>query len=114
MSADPDHGASAESYDVGVRARSLVIGTAMLGLTGAGYAVLSDDDPAEVFCTAEGLIGPNGETYGRTGPHCVFADDEGNLATHMNGGTPICYAADSSQIVPCATPGAREPEAVRG
>lgn len=87
-----------------MRARSLVFVAVIVGGAGVGYAVLHDGGPSEVFCTAEGLIHPNGRTYGRAGPDCEYVDEDGNPPPG------ICYAAESATVVPCYTPGARPAE----
>lgn len=68
-------------------------------------------DPEEIFCTAEGLIGPNGEMHGRsTSQGCQFVDDEGNLVTQTIDRKPLCYGGHKNMgIVPCDQPGAVRP-----
>jgi len=84
---------------------------ALLGAAGAVYAIYGQD-PEESFCTADALIGPNGETYGRRHPDCQFVDDDGNLVTEFGDGRALCYVVsttDSSdyrgQVADCDNPG---------
>ena len=58
---------------------------------GGGVAWWAADDGSEVFCTAEALRGDAGETFGRSGGRCFFADDEGNVLTTFPNGDPLCY-----------------------
>jgi len=68
-------------------------------------------DPEEIFCTAEGLIGPNGEVHGRsTSRGCQFVDAEGNLLRQTRDGEPLCYGGHENKgVVPCDQPGALRP-----
>lgn len=73
--------------------RAWLIGVVLvLGLAGAGYASVRNDEPEKRFCNADGLRGPNGEMYGRSGDDCQFVDDHGNLVTEFRDGRPLCYA----------------------
>lgn len=43
------------------------------------------------MCTADALLGPNGESYGRSAEHdCAFVDEDGK---------PVCF--DDAVRVPC-------------
>lgn len=53
----------------------LMLLVAVLGLTFIGR-----EESEERFCTADGMLGPNGETYGRDpNQGCKFVDDDGNV-----------------------------------
>ena len=54
---------------VTVRARWVVAAATVVGLGAAGVAV-ANEEPKSSFCTADALLGPNGETYGRRHPDC--------------------------------------------
>jgi hypothetical protein len=58
---------------------------AMVAVLAAGAAVLvSRDDPEVTFCTMEGMIGTDGEIFGRSTSHgCQFVDDSGDLITSL-------------------------------
>lgn len=60
-------------------------------------------DPQEVFCRAEGLIGPHGEMYGRSASRgCQFADGDGDLLRQTIDGDPLRYRAHENRaVVPC-------------
>lgn len=90
-----------------VRKRWLAAGAAAVALAG-GTFIATRDSGETTFCSAEALIGPNGETYGRTGPDCQFEDEDGELVTHLNNGTALCYD-DVTQVVSCDQPGSRPP-----
>lgn len=68
-------------------------------------------DPEEIFCTAEGLIGPDGEVYVRsTDQGCQFVDGEGHLLRQTFDGKPLCYGGYKNMgIVRCDEPGAVRP-----
>lgn len=68
-------------------------------------------DTEEVFCTAEGLIGADGEVYGRSGSRgCQFVDRDGDLLTQTSEGEPLCYDGQANMaVVPCDQPGAVRP-----
>lgn len=90
----------------------VVIGLAIL--VPATIAVVDDSfgtDAEEIFCTAEGLIGPDGEVYGRsTSQVCQFVDGEGSLLRQTIDGEPLCYGGHKDMgIVPCDEPGAARP-----
>ncbi|MFZ6002477.1 MAG: hypothetical protein ACOYXM_00955 [Actinomycetota bacterium] len=95
-----------------MRARWVAAGVAVAALAAASL-VMASDEPETSFCTADGLLGPNGETYGRRHPDCRFVDDYGNLITTFADGRPLCYAvparADDDQYgrgpVDCDDPG---------
>jgi hypothetical protein len=89
----------------------VVAGLAVSGLAAAGV-VAATTEPEVSFCTADALIGPNGESYGRRHPDCQFVDDDGELVTTFADGQPLCYVvapADSSAsggpVVDCDDPG---------
>ena len=65
-------------------------GLGAVALAAAGIAVTADE-PEASFCTADGLIGPNGELYGRRHPDCQFVDAEGELVTEFRDGRDLCY-----------------------
>ena len=89
--------------------RGLIVLIAAAVLCGAGLVWLASGEPTETFCTAEGFIGPENKSYGRSSDHgCQFVDDEGELITELRDGTPICYD-EHAAIVSCAEPGARPP-----
>lgn len=45
-----------------------------------GLVAFVDSDDAERFCTAEGLIGENGQIYGRDPAQgCQFVDENGDV-----------------------------------
>lgn len=73
----------------------------------------------EVFCTAEAIIYPDGELYGRSGTEgCQFVDADGSLLEVTQDGDPLCYdrryrgpdgRAVTPMIVDCDDPGALRP-----
>lgn len=66
-------------------------------------------DGEEIFCTAEGLIGRNGETHGRSSSQdCQYVDADGELLMRTRNGQPLCYG-EFTQIVSCSEPDARRP-----
>jgi hypothetical protein len=70
-----------------------------LGLVG-GCGDEAGDAPV-TMCFADGLLGPNGESYGRSAEHgCRFVDEDGNLVTRLRNGDPLCYDG-SLAVVPC-------------
>jgi hypothetical protein len=76
--------------------------TALLVWTAVAY-------DTKTGCTHEGLMGPDGATYGRSEDRgCQFVDDNGDLAIELRDGTPICYG-DNVAIESCDEPGARSP-----
>lgn len=95
-----------------MRARWVVAGLAVSGLAAAGV-VAATTEPEVSFCTADALIGPNGESYGRRHPDCQFVDGDGNLVTSFADGRPLCYvvsptdssSASSGQVADCDDPG---------
>ena len=88
----------------------MAAGLAGLALAATG-AVVALDEPETSFCTADGLIGPNGEMYGRRHPDCQFVDDDGNLVTELSDGRQLCYVVPTEssgyrgQIADCDNPG---------
>lgn len=87
----------------------LVIAAVLVVLAAGAAVLISRDEPEATFCTAEGLIGPAGETFGRSSSHdCQFVDDRGDLGMTLSNGEPLCYD-QGTQIVPCDRPGARRP-----
>ena len=83
---------------------------ALLGVSAVGYAIYSQE-PEESFCTADALIGPNGEMYGRRMSDCQYVDDDGNLVTEFSDGRELCYvvptdsSASRGQAADCDNPG---------
>ena len=88
----------------------MAAGLAVVALSAAGIVVASDA-PEASFCTANALIGPNGESYGRRHPDCQFVDDDGKLVTEFGDGRELCYVVptDSTdyrgQVADCDNPG---------
>lgn len=90
----------------------VVIGLAVLVLaTVAAIDASFGADPEETFCTAEGLIGPHGEVYGRSASRgCQFVDSDGDLLRQASDGEPLCYGGrENLAVVPCDRPGAVRP-----
>lgn len=59
--------------------------------TGTVGWALTHDDEEPIFCHADGLLGPNGEIYGRSGDAgCRFVDENGDVITELDG-QPVCY-----------------------
>lgn len=84
----------------------------LVALAAVGGVVLVRSGEAEpVFCTVEGLIGANGEMYGRTGPDCRFVNGDGKTLTTLAGGQPLCYGdVELMSIAPCGRPGVTRAE----
>jgi hypothetical protein len=67
---------------------------------GAACGDETGEAPA-TMCFADGLLGPNGESFGRSAEHgCRFVDEEGNLVTKLPDGRRLCYDGDLA-AVPC-------------
>jgi hypothetical protein len=88
----------------------VVAGLAVSGLATAGI-VATTYEPEVSFCTSDGLIGPNGELFGRRHPDCQFVDGDGNLITAFADGRPLCYAVsptagsdDHARVTDCDSP----------
>lgn len=61
----------------------------------------SSDGGSGTFCTAEAMLGPEGESYGRSAEHgCRFVDDDGEPLTTRPDGRPLCYD-DATVVIPC-------------
>jgi len=87
----------------------LVIAAMGVVLAAGAAVVVSRDDPEVTFCTMEGMIGTDGEIFGRSTSHgCQFVDDSGDLITTLPNGEALCYD-QGTQILPCDRPGARRP-----
>lgn len=87
----------------------LVIAAVVVVLAASAAVLMSRDEPEATFCTMEGMIGPEGEIFGRSTSHdCQFVDDRGDLVTTLPNGEALCYD-QGTQIVPCDQPGARHP-----
>jgi hypothetical protein len=74
-------------------------------ILGLGVLAGCGDDGAEpaVFCPADGLLGPNGETYGGRDPEqgCRWVDEEGKPLTTYLDGSRICYREGTAADFPC-------------
>jgi hypothetical protein len=73
---------------------ALVIIAALIGTV--GYFILRPTAPAQVACTQEAKICPDGSTVGRVGPNCEFAScppiaTGGNLKTFSDSKTGISF-----------------------
>lgn len=87
----------------GKRAATLL--AVVLLLCGAlGGVVLLNREPTSTFCYADGLIGPNGELYGRRSGDCRFVDEDGEVLTTTGRGEPLCYDPGMA-VVDCGAPG---------
>jgi hypothetical protein len=87
----------------------LVIAAVVVVLAAGAAMLIARDEPEATFCTAEGLIGPGGETFGRSSSRdCQFVDDRGDLVMTLSNGEPLCYD-QGTQTVPCDRPGASSP-----
>ncbi len=85
--------------------RALLVAVAVtggVGAVGALGACGSVDGPEPVtFCLADGLLGPDGETYGRDPEQgCRFVDPDGKPITTLADGSPLCYD-EGMAAVPC-------------
>lgn len=77
----------------------VVLGLAAL-LVPAGCG--DDGGDRATFCTAEAMLGPNGESYGRSAEHgCRFVDEDGSPLTTKPSGGPICDDDAGMPVVPC-------------
>lgn len=77
---------------------AMVFGLGAFGCGDDGGA--GGDTPA--FCTADGLLGPDGQTYGRDlDQGCRWVDDEGKPLTTYPDGNRICYVEGTGQDFPC-------------
>lgn len=86
------------------RRRWLVGSVALLVAVAAlrAFVLSQDDDPEPVFCPADGMIGRNGEIFGRTGPDCRFVDENGKTLTTLSSGEPLCYDdLELMSVAPC-------------
>lgn len=74
---DPDKPSPPTSRAVAM----FVVVFAVLGLiVAAAWFVGGSPNDSLPFCTAEGLVGPNGQIYGRSNEHdCRFVDEDGNV-----------------------------------
>lgn len=87
----------------------MVIAAVVVVLAAGAAVLISKDDPEVTFCTMEGMIGTDGEIFGRSTSHgCQFVDDSGDLITTLPNGEPLCYDP-GMQIVRCDQPDARRP-----
>lgn len=87
----------------------LVIAAVVVVLAAGAAVLIARDEPEARFCYADGLLGPNGETFGRSSSDdCQFVDDSGDLIRTLPNGEPLCYD-QATQVVPCDQPGARRP-----
>jgi hypothetical protein len=103
--------ASRAGQTVGVRlARWFALGCLVALAVGALALTLFDAKRPVEVCTSEALIGPDGKLYGRAlDQGCQFVDEDGNLVTHLQNGQPLCYRAESREVVDCREPGSRPP-----
>ena len=81
-------------------------------LVGGGAYTYLNDEPETTFCYATGFILPNGEIADR-GANCRLLDEDGNLLTTFNDGTPVCYSVEDGtavayDAVACEDPSAAE------
>jgi hypothetical protein len=91
-------------------ARWFALGCAAALALGALALTLLDGKAQERVCWSDALVGPDGELYGRAHDQgCQFVDEDGNLVTHLQNGQPLCYRAESVEIVDCREPGSRPP-----
>lgn len=100
----------------GIRGATTVLLAAVLVLSGCG----NDSGDEEVFCTAEAMLYPDGESYGRSGSRgCQFVESDGSLLEVTADGEPLCYdgryeGADGQSVMPlivdCDEPGALPPQ----
>jgi hypothetical protein len=91
-------------------ARWFALGCVAALAVGALALTLFDAKPQDRVCTSEALIGPDGKLYGRAPDQgCQFVDEDGNLVTHLQNGQPLCYRAESVEIIDCREPGSRPP-----
>ena len=81
--------------------RTVVVVAAALLVAGAAGCGDDGEEPISM-CTADGLLGPNGETYARDLEQgCRWVDDEGRPLTTYPDGSRICYVEGTGQDFPC-------------
>jgi hypothetical protein len=81
------------------RVRTTVL--AVVLMFACSFVACSSDEGDVTICTAEAMLGPNGESYGRSGEHdCRFVDDDGKPLTTNGAGGPLCYD-EAMLVVPC-------------
>lgn len=65
---------------------ALALASALLAIV----LIVTRYDSTPVFCTGEGMIGQNGQLYGRSSKHdCKFIDEHGDVLTTDAQGNPF-------------------------